>query len=1355
MKKRLSFLACLALMMGLLGIWASADTEEPLLVDISFSAKKDTYDAGDTIKASLEIKNNYDYPLSNLTVLLDAPEGYRVENPEDLPDSSGLAAGKKASCSVNLIPETAKEGFPWGIFWLVAGIVIVGIAVIAVIVILILRKKLKAKAVVSMLLVSITLAGMATMWVQADAAEVARHSITREISLTLGGKPQTITATISFDTNPLADEVTLDTSRMGYSQLQSAYTTTMDFDGFHGTLKNPRAYSEIYLKVYDGQDHLLQKQSTAAAKQWHFNEVGLCPGVNRIRITIVGNNTLTLQFDLLDFYGNTFHLLEGYEADTDEDGIPDLVEISTGTDPENADTDGDGLLDNDELNLGLDPTKVDTDGNGTPDGQEDYDNDGISNTDELKKGLSSILADTDGDGIDDNDELKKYKTDPLKTDSDDDGAPDGWELENGYKPGKEDKTFSLSAQTASVSELNPVSAAVSLTINGKEADVESLEISSVSVADNPQITNCIAGYLGPAYDFTLDGAFDSAILTFRYDPALGQPGENFDPRICYFNPDTNNFEPLPDQTVKDGVVTAKTTHFSIYSLLNWSKMKETLTTAYNDFKQGYATGKEEALEALATADIAIVMDNSASMAWNDPANKSKEVAHYFIDHIREKYDNVSLMSYTYTNRLVQPLTSDKDTLHKAVDSIALDNGINITSGTNGFAAINAAIDSLRGGGGAYRYILFFSDGDDKILEKNYSSAIARANGAGVKLLTVGIHTTGSSYLKTLAHETSGQYYILDENLDVEKAFGHALSVFDAITPTEEDSNNDGISDYITTMIYEGKITLPNGDRRLMGTDFNVDANGNPSADWDGDGLKNGEELHLHYNPIKKTVYMNMSSHPCLSDSDGDFYSDTDENKNNMDPFAPGVETKPVDYLMSNSFCYEEVITKYDPNSNISGFNRWWNTAILNINSNLYAGGSFTRDEIYYELLAQYFLDHGKFVSGTAQAIAERKLFLNLFDSLQSALLSADPDIAAEVVSKLSDGTKKANSVFTPLDASKKLYQLQLELIAWKADPKTAWEIDVSTADFIDEMTDLMAKSKIKIPVKWSGTDSAKKFIAKASKYADKVDTVSKNLGTVGDILTITGSVVDVVYNFKMLSDIEKQSAIFLENLEILELIASNRDNEYAAYAADKLIVLVCTEFWGTMLVGFEELLREVCQLAWSLIPKLLECVPVVGVIVGLLDIGFNILNWLTQNGAEVESVFKLLCYNEMDTAYTIQLAGLTTTNSGKNEYYVDEKDAEKFYFYLIHLAQIRMLAENEYITYCKVEDGLLSSKTYNSKKDSIANSISNIENALIGISSGKIFHPTSIGGGGGHSFGNRGGSGSGGMGGGGGHGKGR
>ena len=66
----------------------------------------------------------------------------------------------------------------------------------------------------------------------------------------------------------------------------------------------------------------------------------------------------------------------------------------------------------------------------------------------------------------------------------------------------------------------------------------------------------------------LDGSFDEATLVFSYDESLGKVSDQFQPRIYYFDEENKMFEELANQTVEDGKVTAVTTHFSTYVLLN-------------------------------------------------------------------------------------------------------------------------------------------------------------------------------------------------------------------------------------------------------------------------------------------------------------------------------------------------------------------------------------------------------------------------------------------------------------------------------------------------------------------------------------------------------------------------------------------------------------------------------------------------------------------------------------------------------------------------------------------------------------------------------------------------------------------
>ncbi|MEX0567656.1 MAG: hypothetical protein Q6363_000650, partial [Candidatus Njordarchaeota archaeon] len=68
------------------------------------------------------------------------------------------------------------------------------------------------------------------------------------------------------------------------------------------------------------------------------------------------------------------------------------------------------------------------------DSEDDFDADGLSNLREYISGTDPRDQDTDNDGLIDSDEIDVYGTNPTDNDTDDDGFSDGREVELGYDP---------------------------------------------------------------------------------------------------------------------------------------------------------------------------------------------------------------------------------------------------------------------------------------------------------------------------------------------------------------------------------------------------------------------------------------------------------------------------------------------------------------------------------------------------------------------------------------------------------------------------------------------------------------------------------------------------------------------------------------------------------------------------------------------------------------------------------------------------------------------------------------------------------------------------------------------------------
>ena len=119
--------------------------------------------------------------------------------------------------------------------------------------------------------------------------------------------------------------------------------------------------------------------------------------------------------------------------DSDGDGLSDYLEVQIHhTNPLLADSDGDGYSDALEIQVGLPPLDDGSnDPRAAPNG--DWDSDGLSNQIEINLGSNPSISDSDEDGLNDGEEVT-LGTNPTHPDSDGDALNDGWERRYGFNP---------------------------------------------------------------------------------------------------------------------------------------------------------------------------------------------------------------------------------------------------------------------------------------------------------------------------------------------------------------------------------------------------------------------------------------------------------------------------------------------------------------------------------------------------------------------------------------------------------------------------------------------------------------------------------------------------------------------------------------------------------------------------------------------------------------------------------------------------------------------------------------------------------------------------------------------------------
>ncbi len=481
-----------------------------------------------------------------------------------------------------------------------------------------------------------------------------------------------------------------------------------------------------------------------------------------------------------------------YIKDSDKDKLYDWLEEYLGTDPKKVDSDGDGLSDYDEIYITLtDPAKYDSTGFGVSDGECDFDMDGLNNYEEVLYGSNPHKADTDSDTLNDADEIL-HGTDPADTDTDKDGMSDGIEIPYGMNPTDPDtlndgitdgnRLFNVVMENAEAFNEYGILASVELKLLGSQ--IQSLSISKIDTTD-VFLSDQIPGFIGNAFEYTVGGTFESAEITFDFPEELLSETD-FDPAIFYFDEEAQILIPLEGQIVSGHTVTARTTHFSKYILLN--------KTEYNKVWE-YEIKFDSSSESFENLDVVFVLDSSESMYNNDPYDIRKEVTKEYIEMLSAE-DRGAVIGFDYNSYVYSGFTSDKTALCDAVDRAAIHYGTSLSAGIT--AAIQQYTAASYVNNGRLKVIVMLTDGDG-----TYNTNLTQtAEDNGIIIYTVGLGNAVSvSKLTNMAEGTGGNYYPAS---DAEKLYG----IFDDIAveaDLKKDSDSDGICDYFEKEMNRGSF----------------------------------------------------------------------------------------------------------------------------------------------------------------------------------------------------------------------------------------------------------------------------------------------------------------------------------------------------------------------------------------------------------------------------------------------------------------------------------------------------------------------------------------------------------------------
>ena len=763
------------------------------------------------------------------------------------------------------------------------------ILLISVLLCWLLRKK-KSKQILSVtLILSLMLTNFMLNTVNVNAVELKRNSMDISVNVNINNNKLTVKAKLSYNVTDISNEyIKINSQAIG--ELTSFdekvfYALKDNFDGkIQGTISIDTGYiKSMQYTVTDDKNIELVSGNIAVNNNWSFENYGFILGLNTLKVTAYLLNGEILE-DSMVIFCNDAELSEYLLVDTnddDKDGLNNYLETYYDTDPKNPDTDSDGVDDYTELCIfnGYNPNEKDSDLNGVSDGNEDYDSDGLTNAFELSHKLNPVLSDTDDDMLSDFDELNKYKTDALVSDTDKDGADDGWEISNGFDPLKYNSSFEVYVKAESKGS-NLLSASVSMTMPGNQVQTLTVE----SAEDNIFSLDKTPGAIGGAYNFRVNDSFSSAVISFEFDNHLNET-ENFDPVIYYVNEEEQELIPL-ETTVKDNTASAEVSHFSKYMLIDRTVYEESF-----EWKDVWSD------EKFTSVEIVLIIDDSGSMWSNDDSNERLKVAQNLVDKL-PKDSKIGIVAFgETTEKLTTSLISDKSIANSYLTTDYFKSDDNYTYMYDG---INNSFDLFESNDNSVmKMMVVLSDGIAHDTSRHLS-VVNKAIENNVKIYTVGLGNSTSyfnRYMKPLASETEGSFYLASnasQLTDIYKQISEKIDI-------ETDSDSDGIPDYYEENLVWFNNVSSNQKRDENNPDNKTLDKNNP--DTDGDGLKDGEEVTLkyHYNADKSQVFVtgNMKSNPAQTDTDGDGKQD------NIDKRPMEWDVCDRDLAMFAALCYED------------------------------------------------------------------------------------------------------------------------------------------------------------------------------------------------------------------------------------------------------------------------------------------------------------------------------------------------------------------------------------------------------------------------------------------------------------------
>ena len=384
------------------------------------------------------------------------------------------------------------------------------------------------------------------------------------------------------------------------------------------------------------------------------------------------------------------------------------------------------------------------------DPESDYDEDTLLNSAEIAGKTSVISADTDSDALTDALE-SEYLTDAVTADTDGDGIKDGIEVLAGLDPTNlisDGVTKDSERQFSRVINFGEGTIAISGKGGIFGTTVDKLTLNAVT-------TN--AGAISAPYEFYCESGFDSAVLTFTYDPevlAMSSVTVN-DLRIYQFDPYLKKYTPVGGKPDEENNTVSCDLHSNGVFLLGAENVIHQAALAYDS----------------GTMNIHLLIDNSGSMYPKSVQSTSKEsdvnfrrlsFAQKLVTGL-DKHVKFAISAFTYEFSPISDFDADKSHLIPAINAIR-----NLGPGFDGTSVEIALMRGLESFGGETKgernIIVLLTDGiSTDTGGYSVSDIVTLAKAKNVTIMTIGLgNEVDTDLLTKIAASTGGDYYPISE-----------------------------------------------------------------------------------------------------------------------------------------------------------------------------------------------------------------------------------------------------------------------------------------------------------------------------------------------------------------------------------------------------------------------------------------------------------------------------------------------------------------------------------------------------------------------------------------------------------------